>query len=221
MRRLSETTISLRAAVIAVVVAAAVGSIGTYCLPEWVQTIRLALEGPSSGAPSGIPSAPIVLVSPPPVALISSEQAEPSWPHLFPATHPRADEFNDVIADALSDMAELYRGIGQPERAAVIYSYVADSRPEDVFAQIEYADYLLHPENPEHRDPDRACVHAERAYKLNSRDAHTVETLTAALFATGNVARAVEIQQRWLDQERQSGIASHVEEHAVSERSAG
>lgn len=222
LRRLSETSISLRAAGTALFVAAALGSIGTYCLPEGVRAIRLAFESRSNSDPVGMPGAPVVAVMSPPLPPLSvNEGRRPAWPQFYSPVQPHADLFNNVIADTLSDLASLHRGIGDPERAEAIYAYVADSRPGDFVAQMEYATYLLNPEIPEHRDVDRACEYAERAYDLNSRDARTVRTFTDALFATGDATRAVEIQQRWLDQERPSDIASNAEDRRASDRSAG
>lgn len=220
-RFLSGTSVSLRSAAGALVLSGALASLGAFCFPGALERIRNASGESSSGGAFALADAPIVLVAPAPVSIGLSELADPAWPSLFPATHPQADQFNEVIAGALSDLAELYRGIGRPERAAAIYSYVADARPDDVCAQIEYADYLLNPENPEHRDPDRACVHAERAFALNPSDRRAVETLTAALYATGEVARAVEIQQEWLDRERQAVIVLNREDGPSTDRSAG
>jgi tetratricopeptide (TPR) repeat protein len=220
-RRVSRTSVSLGSAAGALVVAAALASLGTVYFPEGVRMIRSAFDSVPGDETIALPGAPIALVSPGPVSLSVAEATEPTWPRLYPATHPQADDFNDVIAESLSKLARLYCEIGRPERAAAIYSYVADARPQDDVAQLEYADYLLNPDNPAHRDPDRACLHAERAYELNPSDLHAVETLTAALCAAGDLARAAEIQQEWLDRERQSGIALKAEDRPASARSAG
>lgn len=222
LRRLPDASISLRSAAIAIVVAATLGSLGAYCVPAGLKTVRGAFESRPDSAPVAMSVASVV-AAPAPLAPAPNvdEAPRPMFPLLYSPVHPHADLFNNVLADTLSELASLHRSIGDQERAEAIYAYVADSRPGDFVAQMEYATYLLDPETPEYRDVYRACEYAQRAYDLNSRDARTVQTLTDALFASGDVVRAVEIQQRWLDQERPSGIASHVEESPVSARSAG
>lgn len=219
VRRFGERTVSLRSAAGALIASATLASVGTIYAPQGLEKFVAAFTTSADVVMS--PESPIAVVSQSPVSIGAMDAEDPGWPRLVPATHPHANKFNDVIADTLSELAKLYREIGRPERAAAIYSYVADARPEDVAAQLDYADYLLNPENPEHRDADRSCAYAERAYAQAPADPRAAETLSAALFATGDVSRAVAVQEAWRDRERPSGIVLNAEEPPRTAQSAG
>ncbi|HEV7281344.1 MAG TPA: DUF4129 domain-containing protein [Pirellulaceae bacterium] len=213
-RRLPRPMVPMRHAVGAFLVGAAcVAVAASYFSDEW----RSLVSGwnRDSGETSGMPEAVVSLHSPSPFPELAANQGfMPAWPPLFPSAYPHAGVLNEPIAQALSDLAAIYRDLGNFRHADAVYAYLARSRPDDYRAQVEYASYLLNHADPEARDAELACSLAERAYSLNSSDEQTVATFADALFATGNVARAVEIQQDWLDRERQPEIASNREERA-------
>lgn len=197
---LSVRSASIRRAASAVLVGATLASVGAYCFSDGLRMFAAGFIGGSEPPP--MPAAVVTMVSPSPFpALAANESDEPAWPHFYPTTYPHADQLNEPIAESLSELAAMYRDLGLMQHADAIYSYVARSRPYDYVAQMEYADYLLNAFEPPARDAVRACEYAEQAYVLNPGDPRTADLFAAALFATGDIARAVEIQQEWLDRD--------------------
>lgn len=163
---------------------------------------------------------PLVMLSGPIQRDLNVGKPDVGLPEMFPSHYPHAERFNGAISAAWLEIAELFCEVDRCDRADAIYHYVAKTLPRDPTVHVAYASFLLTAPDLAYRSPGRALEFAEYGYELDPGSDLAAETLATALYATGDVARAVAIQQERLDGARRPDFAG-IPQDDPADRNAG